>query len=261
MMNTSTILNICENQPGAYFSTYSGYAEPGYDDPKSGLVVLGNWNPHGEDMVMPRIGAILEKLGAELEWEDEWEACSECEKLVRTSPDSYRWTRSYWESEDGAICQDCLLDDPSDYLEYLEGNPNTANTLDFDLEDQGYRHVPESYENGLYGGQCDDPHLIAESLGELGIQRFIFEINSVGQFDLAFSVWIHKSEYHKLDLDEIESKGSDPALAMQSALRDASAKMRELDGPGVRVAKCNSDRTATVKLVTQQDFIDGKALD
>lgn len=47
---------------------------------------------------------------------------------------------------------------------------------------------------------------------------------------------------------------------MRSALKDASAKMSTLQGEGVRVAKCHSDGTATVKLVNQQDFIDGKAL-
>ncbi len=222
-MLRQTILNVLGNYNGAHFVLYPGYAEPGYD----GEVALGDWNPlsHGkvipkEHLTMPRVGAILEKLGVELEWEDEWTACGECGKLVRTSPDSYGWTRSYWESEEGAVCQDCVLEDPAGYLEYLESNRNTANTLDLDLESQGYRQVPESYENGLYGGQSDDPSLIAESLEKLGIGRYIFEIDGVGQFDLSFSVWVHKTEYHKLA--EIESQGVDPAIAMRAALKGQS---------------------------------------
>lgn len=285
-METATILEILDNQKDACFGVYCGYAEPGYDDPKSGLVALGDWNSRTvrrkvydkplppwlsikdpdatytmEDQTMPRIAAILEKLDIECEWEDEWAPCSECGKLVRVQPSSYGWTRSYWESEEGAVCQDCVLEDPEGYLEYLEGNPRAANTLDFDLGSQGYRHVEGDYKNGFHGGQCDDPHKITESLQELGIGRFIFEIDDARQFDLSFSVWVHESEYDKLDPDKIESRGDDPALAMRSALQDASVKLAALDGPGVRVAKCNSDGTATVKLVSQQDFIDGKALD
>lgn len=246
-MKTSTILRVLEGYPWAHFELhYEGYVEPGYNDPESGLIATGDWNPRSwdrpipkEDLLMPRIGAILEKLKVELQWEDEWCTCGECGKLVRTQPDSYSWTRSYWYNEGiGLYCEDCILEDPEDYLEYLEGNPDTANTLNLDLEDQGYRRVDEDFENGLSGGQCDDPHKIAESLRELGIERFIFEIDSTEQFGLAFSVWVHKSEYDKLDLGKIESKGPDPALAAQSALR-----------------------TATVKLVSEQDFIDGKTLD
>lgn len=252
-METSTILQILDNQPEAYFQLhYDGYAEPGYDDPKSGLIATGNWNPSQrlervwpvdtpdwlkfsnqegkdklqrvEDYTMSRIGVILGKLGTVLEWEDEWCACSECNKLVRTEPDSYSWTRSYWLQDGiGLYCQDCVKDDPEDYLEYLEGNSNAANTLDLNLEEQGYQKIDEEYENGLYGGQCDNPHKIAESLGKLGINRFIFDIDGVNQFDTSFSVWVHKSEYHKFDPDKIESKGPDPAHAMRDAL--AGGKM------------------------------------
>lgn len=261
-MNISTILQILDRQPGAYFQLhFEGYAEPGYNDPESGLITTGNWNPSGKDNTMPRIGAILEKLGVELEWEDEWCECSECGKLVRTQPDSYSWTRSYWLHDGiGLYCQDCVLDDPEVYLEYLEGNPKTANTLDLDLGGQGYVKTEGEYENGFHSRQNDDPEVIAKSLRKLGINRFIFEIDGTGQFDIAFSVWVHKSEYSKLDSTEIDSEGVDIAAAMQTALQDASAKLTLLDGPGVKVAKCHLDGTATAKLVSEQDFIDGKAL-
>lgn len=226
-MNTNTILKILERQSGAHFEVYSGYAEPGYNDSESGRVALGNWNSRtvsrkvydkpipfwltvkdpdatyvAEDQTMPRIGAILEKLGIALEWDDEWAPCSECGKLIRTQPDSYSWTASYWLSDgDGIYCQDCLLEDPNDYLEYLEGNPDAANTLDLDLKSQGYRHVDESYENGWYGTE-DDPHEIAGNLRKIGVERFIFEVDSVGQFNLTFSVYVHELEYHKLNSNE-----------------------------------------------------------
>ncbi len=240
-MNFCTIIEILENQPGAYFQLHEEYAEPGYDNPKSQLIATGDWNSRtvrrrqwGDrplpdfltvkdpdatyetiDNTMPRIGAILEKLGAELEWEDEWCACSECNKLVRISPDSYSWKPSYWNSGGcGLYCHECVKDDPEDYLEHLEGNAGDANTLDLDLEEHEYRKVDADYENGLNGGQCDDPGVIAKSLWSLGIERFIFEIDGIGQFDVHFSVWVHESEYDKLDPSEFRSRGDDPAAAM-----------------------------------------------
>lgn len=240
-MEVSTILQVLDEYADGRFQLhYEGYAEPGY--PEKELIATGNWNSRTErrrvydkpipdwltvknpdetykhtDNTMPRIGAILEKLGVELEWEDEWCACEECSKLFRTEPDSYSWTPSYWAHDGiGLYCQACVQDDPEDYLEHLEGNPRAANTL-VDLEVQGYRHVDEEYENGWYGTE-DDPKAIAEKLQKQGINRFIFEIDGVRQFDLSFSVWVHESEYSKLDSDEIESKGADPAVALAAAL-------------------------------------------
>jgi len=230
-MDTSTILQILYNYAeGCDFQVhFNGYAEPGYTDPKSGLIVTGDWNPRSwdepipkEDLLMPRIGVILGKLGAELEWYDEWRACMGCGGLVRIQPNSYGWTPSYWaENGTGLYCQTCVLDAPEDYLGYLEDNPKAANTLALDLGEHGYVKIDKEYENGFYPGQSDDPKVIAESLRKQGIRRFVFDIDGVGQFDCAFSLWIHKSECPKLGSTEIESKGVDIAAAMQAALKHA----------------------------------------
>lgn len=231
-MENGTIIDILLEQADGCFQLHESYAEPGYTDPESGLIATGDWNSRTVrrkvyprvipswltvkdpdatyehiDNTMPRIGTILKKLGAELEWEDEWCACEECHKLFRTSPNSYSWTRSYWDSEGcGYYCEACVIDDPEDYLESLEGNPRKANTLDLDLEKQGYRKVDIDFENGLHGGQDDNSEKIAESLRKLGVERFIFEIDGVGQFEISFSVWVHETESDKCDPDEIISK-------------------------------------------------------
>lgn len=223
-MNTETILRVCEKAGGERFQLhYDGYAEPGYDDPESKLIATGDWNSRTEtrrvypspfpcwltvkdpnatytfhDRTMPRIGAILEKLGVELEWEDEWVACNECYKLIRTQPDSYSWLKSYWLQDGiGYYCKDCILDDPEDYLEYLDGNSRNADTLGIDLEKYGYQRVKEDYENGWYGIE-DDPEAIADDLRAVGIEHFIFTIDCSGQFNTYFSIWVHKTEYDKL---------------------------------------------------------------
>ncbi|MGH7175726.1 MAG: hypothetical protein ACREGR_05220, partial [Minisyncoccia bacterium] len=58
---------------------FEGYAEPGYNDPASGVVATGNWNRiygredinRPEDTTPAEFGEALGELGVELEWEDE----------------------------------------------------------------------------------------------------------------------------------------------------------------------------------------------
>jgi pyridoxine/pyridoxamine 5'-phosphate oxidase len=62
-------------------------------------------------------------------------------------------------------------------------------------------------------------------------------------------------------LEESETDGTDPARALSAAMQDASLKMSRLSGDGVKVATCNPDGTADVRMVSNEDFIAGKALD
>jgi hypothetical protein len=78
-----------------------GYAEPGYDEPKRG-VLLANWNHFARD-----IDRVLERMGFAIEWEDEWSTCSDCYKVFRTSPDSMCWTPSYVMGDGEIWCKEC----------------------------------------------------------------------------------------------------------------------------------------------------------
>jgi hypothetical protein len=192
---------------------YDGYAEPGYSS-ESGLVATGNWNnvdvdnhlTHTHKVVsnLPnRIFSMFEKMGIECEWSDEWTACSSCGMLVRTSPDSYEWTRSYYfyESSGDIACIECLLEDTDSYLAELEDNPDTANTMScIDPADHGYIKVNEdSYETGWHPWQNDSRAKVAKELRAKGISRFLFNIDSVGQFDSQWSVYVHSEEEHLLN--------------------------------------------------------------
>ena len=92
----------------------SEYAEPGYTQPKKGIL-FSDWN------YLPRgIGDLLSRMGYELEWEDEWTTCSDCGKALRTSADSYSWQPSYflmYECE--MYCKEC-----ADIPEYLRSKEN-----------------------------------------------------------------------------------------------------------------------------------------
>jgi hypothetical protein len=183
-----------------YIQWSPGYAEPGYQTPANGAgVYRANWNGLSEwdgrerksiDDTMPRLSAILEHIGAGIEWGDEWSDCYQCGKLVRTSPDSYGWQPSYIRTEDGEVCHECVSKDPEAYLLELEGDADRAWTLDIDPADHGYTLLEEGFENGFHPGQNDDPREIAGRLRARGIDNFVFRLDSVGQFDASFSVYV-----------------------------------------------------------------------
>jgi len=213
----SNISTNVENRIEEIQLHYERYAEPGYDAGDSGLVATGNWNKidsydwqtkqttHVSDLPR-RIADLFEKMGIECEWSDEWISCSDCGKLVRHKADSYHWTPSYFYSEQGCgyTCIDCLQEDPENYLEELEDNENIANTMDeIDHSNYGYIRINEDlYASGWYPGQHDDPADIAKELRGKGISRFLFNIDSVEQFDSHWSVFVHKDEEHLLNVSE-----------------------------------------------------------
>lgn len=265
-----------------------GYSEPGYTDNEI-ATVTGNWNsppdtewvpaemvdPNHEDTEAGELlttGRALELLGCELEWSDEWTSCSDCRKLVRTQPDSYSWTRSYWDHEDGPVCHECVKKHPEDYIEEMVGNDRAAITIDIDLDKHGFVKLQGDLENGLYGGQKADPKVIGKSLRKHGIDRYVFVIDSVGQFDMSFSVWVDKDQLRgNSDLNPedgllpSETEASDdPATVMSNYLRDTARAMAEVppgDGPVVCKPDKDDPNRATARRVSPEDFIAGKALD
>lgn len=255
-----------------------GYAEPGYDDPKSGVIAFGNWNKicrynpstrsfEDLDDTPCRVGKLLETLGVELEWEDEWATCDGCGKAVRIKPNSYSWQAYYAVTDDGITCGDCIQEDPTDYLRSLEGRTDTCITIDLDLEEHGYVLLEDDFEHGLHEGQDADPGLIAKALGDQGIERFLFVLDSTGQFDISFSVWVHQDEFARINAEawqQAEKDGPSVAEGLRRALGDASRKMAELPTvPGhPKVAKCDvHSGTARVRTVTPQEFVEGTSLD
>ncbi len=245
-----------------------GYAEPGYTDPKSGVIALGNWNDQTDDDTPGRVAKLLEKLGVELEWEDEWTTCCDCRKLVRTSPNGYGWSAAYWSHADGAVCEECVLKDPSDYLASLEGKYRKCMTINLDLEEHGYVLIEGEFENGFHTGQNADPKVIAKSLRKLGVERFIFKMDDVSQFSVTFSLYVHKDEAEKIDTIEWEVAAKDGpdlaaglARALQAAAQTPIPDAVVSQGRAVRpiaIHQCDaSTGEAKTCLLTPEEFIDG----
>jgi hypothetical protein len=136
-------------------------------------------------------------LGCEWGFSDEYTTCSDCENVIRTSPDSYSWQPDYFIGDGYIACNKCFNDNP-DYQEaYIEekiNNPkNAINGLisEEQLEELGFVkfNAEESYESGWYQGQTDDPQEIYEALRER-FNEVVFFINGVGQFDTHFSAFV-----------------------------------------------------------------------
>jgi hypothetical protein len=252
---------------------YSGYAEPGYSDPDSGLVALSDWNSVTRwdedahkfvevDEAPGRVAALLERLGAKLEWSDEWLSCDSCGLLFRCKPDSYSWQQSGVFEDGCCCCADCL--DGADHLANLEGQSDRCNTVaSISPDEHGYVLLSDDFEHGFHPGQDADPGLIAKLLESVGCTRYVFNLDGTGQFDVAFSVWLHESESHLLAaakrvLATGKTDGPSVSDGLQRSLGDASSKLAELpDGQGVKYADCKPDGTADVRIVSPQEFIDG----
>lgn len=225
------ILDYADRE-GLDLTYYSGCSEAGYDDIP---VVAADWNGPSKywnrfdhkyegrtDILtdsglrrkkmanLAKLVEYLEKKGAaQLQWEDEWMACSDCYKAVRSSPDSYCWEPSYvWTSDCEIVCRNCwenFIDDIIDYYKSDEhyGFSNKALPSDFCeiLENQGFTcwqdrkpwENEEScahYETGWHPGQNDDPKKVfAEIMKDSGDWEVIFVITSRGQFDIGWSAF------------------------------------------------------------------------
>ncbi len=252
---------------------YSGYGEPGYDDPKSGVIALANWNSISKwdeekhafvvlDDTPGRFAEVLKKLEVELEWSDEFMTCERCNKLVRNSPNCYDWTPAYCRFEGGeVVCHECIEADPSDYLDYLRGQHRHLMTIPIDLTQYGYVKLQGEFQHGMHRGMDADPLKIAKALRLQGIDNFIFTEEDTSQFYMQFGVWAPKEEAeHFTELNREEADGPSIADALERNLRASSLEMEKLpDNVGVKVAHITPDGV-DCKVINMEDFVKGKAL-
>jgi hypothetical protein len=192
------------------------YAEPGYGP---GVAVMGNWNEPRwleRDLsdankakatrLWARMQSALEKVGAQLEWEDEWSSCGDCGRIVRTQGDSYSWQPSFAiVNECELVCHECLESDPEPLLRGLEGDASRCLTIDsIDPADHGYRQINEEpLETGWHPGQTDSPEVILGIMHALGAKRVLFQLHENSQFYSRWNAWVHEDELEGVALEEI----------------------------------------------------------
>ena len=174
---------------------FDRYANP-REDSGAGVLVA-NWNqfPRPGDQEFNwgkgrKFQDILEKLGYQLEWSDQTERCDHCYGVIRTGMDYYGDSAHAVILGDDTVCEDCIRKDFADeYLEGLENKPRAAvNIRGIDPAKHGYVEVESNFENGFHPGQNDSPVEIFKRLRDRH-ERLLFVIDSVGQFDVKFSIW------------------------------------------------------------------------
>lgn len=161
-------------------------------------ILMCDWNPIPSAMY-----DYLENF-YQLEWDDEGGSCCNCNKYVRTSPTSYGWVPNYIFSDgNGYICRECVEDNPDELIEefkdcgYVQPKacPEWGKEL---LEKAGWNQLErenvddcDSYESGWYYGQNDDPAEQVKNLEKhFPNHSYIFAIDSTGQFDVHWSIWV-----------------------------------------------------------------------
>lgn len=138
-----------------------------------------------------------EVLEVEVVFSDEYTTCSDCGKIIRTSPDSYHWQPDYYFGDGFIACNQCFNDN-EDYQEaYIEDKINDPKqainglVTEEQIEELGFVkfNAEESYENGWYEGQTDNPEEIYDALSQK-FEEVVFLISGVGQFDIHFDAFV-----------------------------------------------------------------------
>lgn len=179
------------------------YGEPGYSTEKP-AILFGDWND-GRDSkkILENLGIPVEfeteflqflNQNFELEWGDEWCACYECGKPVRTSGDSYGWRASYAIVNDcEVLCRECI-DYPELLVEYVN-NPEKAWSFDQKwLIDANFAEIDGKYHGGLQDFSVDPCKVYRKLKAEFPDDDIVFFIDSVEQFGLEFTAWKREQE-------------------------------------------------------------------
>ncbi|RLI66731.1 MAG: hypothetical protein DRO67_00625 [Candidatus Asgardarchaeum californiense] len=206
----------------------------------------------------------LTDFGIESGFDDEYSlcACGNCNNIVRTSADSYQWMPPL-DLGEGYISDECVSDGGYDE-EILEYYANEAKSLPeertpFNL---GLIQVnTDTYQNGLHPGMDDSPEPILSKFAEANIDVW-FQVYS-NQFNIDFDVYVKSKDEDRATaiLEGTNTyQGHSTAGNCEKALK--SLDTSSVDAEGIQVSKVDtSTGTATTKIISKQDFIDGKALD
>lgn len=185
----------------------NGYAN---DPERDAIVVLGNWNNKrftmrdGEgpitlaERVPSRLANLLESIGAEIQWCDEWTRCDGCYKAIRTEPNSYHYA---WVDGCEIYCTACLMGDPESALVdggYIDNASNCITWADASVLiglgfEQWEPSDPHTYEAGWHPGQNDDPRAVLAEIQrayDAGTVETVFLLDESSQFYVKFSAWV-----------------------------------------------------------------------
>lgn len=164
----------------------SEYAEPGYTCKRG--ILFADWNRFTN-----RAFTILEGMGYEGEWRDEWALCGDCGGALRTSPDCYSYQNSWvLLHECEIVCLNCL--DREEYLESIQDQLEVCPDH-IDPGAHGYTLLSdEPLECGWHPGQNDDPAKELEELHKRGLTGLVLRRSEQSQFYTKYEIWQKDAE-------------------------------------------------------------------
>lgn len=186
---------------------------------------------------------ILESLLGETGFNDEYDHCSNCYKIIRTSPDSYSWSPDYILSDDGLYCLDCV-----DTEETLEELKNTKKPLPEEIQSRGDHEglIIElsdiKYSNGFHSGMDDSPDIILRTFKRAKIDLW-FTV-SPSQFYTDFYVNVRPE-------DENNAREILANLDVYQGFSNAEEFSKALQG------KHSDYVTVTTRNISPEEFING----
>lgn len=120
---------------------------------------------------------------------DEYDTCSDCNALIRTSPDSYFWQPDFIVNDCGIHCAQCIEDNPEDTIESVK-NTRTPLPVSINPADHGWTQLNKyPLKSGWFPGQNDDPETYTKAMSNAGID-YLFQIDEPSQFYTKWSVWV-----------------------------------------------------------------------
>lgn len=148
---------------------------------------------------------LQEQVDVECHFEDEIDYCRECYKAVETQPSSYGWTPNFlYDDFYECVCRECIESDKDLQMEFIDllsdhhSHERPRAILDWFrpiAEKERFKCLEDDdmackrFESGWHPGQDDDPREVIKWMEEnLPDHEFLFCVDSVGQFDIQFSV-------------------------------------------------------------------------
>lgn len=177
----------------------------GYGYATSGILAGSGetfWYSDGWDTINKMTAIIEQYPGAKEYWKergydpdefgfsDEYTTCSDCGKIIRTSPDCYQWEPDYIITDGEILCCECVKSEGESLLDEYINNTHKAlpDILESAAKESGWFKLPIEYENGWHPGQDDDPKKIAAPLIDAGIDFLYWYDNS--QFYITFGLYV-----------------------------------------------------------------------
>lgn len=126
-------------------------------------------------------------------FEDEFLVCQNCSKAYRRDMNGMGYNE-FWLGDGICLCAECVRKDPSEYIDHLINNPESANIIlsDGELSSFGFTKMNEEhYANGLYHSY-DNPRKIYDKIRETNqSSQILFSIyQNHNPFEVEFDVWM-----------------------------------------------------------------------